>query len=89
MDEEKILINGKEFRIGQRIRIISAKSVLHYSYGMVGNEDEDMKGLIGVITSKSTYCKYARANIKVDEPYQDRYKNGRSEEHTSELQSQR
>lgn len=76
MDKEKIMIGGKEFEIGQRIRVISAKSVLHYNYGMIGNEDEDMKGITGVITSKSTYCKYARANLKVDEQYQDKYNNG-------------
>ena len=76
MSEKEILISGKEFEIGQRIRVISAKSVLHYSYGMAGNENEDMKGITGVIISKSTYCKYARAYLKVDEPYRDRYKNG-------------
>ncbi len=60
-----ILISGKEFEIGQRIRVISAKSVLHYSYGMAGNENEDMKGITGVIISKSTYCKYARCKKTV------------------------
>lgn len=78
MDKEKIVIGGEEFEIGQRIRVIRAKSVLHYNCGMTGNENEDMKGITGVITSKSTYCKYARANLKVDEPYKDRYKNGMS-----------
>lgn len=75
-DIEMIIIGGKEFEVGQRIRVISAKSVLHYDYGITGDENGDMKGITGVITAKSTYCEEVRAILKVDEPYQDRYKNG-------------
>jgi hypothetical protein len=37
-------IGGKEYKVGQRIRIINAKSVLHYRYGMAGDCNEDMTG---------------------------------------------
>ena len=43
---------------------------------MQGNSNEDMIGITGTITAESTYDKYARANLKVDEPYNERYKNG-------------
>jgi hypothetical protein len=71
-----MLIGGKECKVGQRIRIIKAKSVLHYYYGMTGDCKEDMTGITGVITAESTYDKYARANLKLDEPYNEHYKNG-------------
>lgn len=71
-----MIIGGKEFNVGDRVRIINAKSVLHYYYGMTGNCKEDMTGVTGTITEESTYNKNARANLKVDEPYSDRYKNG-------------
>lgn len=29
-----MLIGGKEYKTGQRIKIINAKSILHYKYGM-------------------------------------------------------
>ncbi len=56
--------------------MISAKSVLHYSYGMTSDENRDMKGITGIITEKSTYCEHARANLKVDKLYSKKYKNG-------------
>lgn len=71
-----MLIGGKEYKAGQRIRVINAKSVLHYRYGMKGNCKKDMTGITGVITEESTYDEYARANLKVDEPYSGHYKNG-------------
>ena len=71
-----MLIGGKEYKAGQRIRVINAKSVLHYRYGMTGNRNEDMTGITGVITAESTYDEYARANMKVDEPYSEHYING-------------
>lgn len=71
-----MIIGGKEFNVGDRVRIINAKSVLHYCYGMAGECKEDMTGVTGTITEVSTYDKNARANLKVDEPYSDRYKNG-------------
>lgn len=42
-------IGGKEYKVGQRIRIINAKSVLHYRYGMAGDCNEDMTGITGTI----------------------------------------
>lgn len=44
-------IGGKEYKVGQRIRIINAKSVLHYRYGMAGDCNEDMTGITGTITA--------------------------------------
>lgn len=38
-----MLIGGKEYKTGQRIKIINAKSILHYKYGMTGLD----KQLIG------------------------------------------
>mgnify|MGYP001755500344 CR=1 FL=1 len=29
-----MLIGGKEYKTGQRIKVINAKSILHYKYGM-------------------------------------------------------
>ena len=71
-----MLIGGKEYTVGQKIRVINAKSVLHYYYGMTGNKNEDMTGITGIITEQSTYNEYARANLKVDKPYSEKYKNG-------------
>lgn len=71
-----MLIGGKEFQVGQRIKILNAKSVLHYNYGMTGNINEDMTGITGIITAESTYDEHARANLKVDEPYNEKYENG-------------
>lgn len=69
-------IGGKEYKVGQRIRIINAKSVLHYRYGMAGDCNEDMTGITGTITAESTYDRYARANLKVDKQYAEHYHNG-------------
>lgn len=72
----KMLIGGKEYKTGQRIEVINAKSVLHYKYGMTGDCNKDMTGITGIITAESTYDEYARANLKVDKPYSEKYKNG-------------
>lgn len=69
-------IGNKEFNIGDHIRIVSAKSVLHYDYGMIGNENEYSRGVTGVIISESTYNENAVCNLKVDELYVKSYKNG-------------
>lgn len=50
-----MLIGGKEYKTGQRIKIINAKSILHYKYGMTGDCNKDMTGITGVITAESTY----------------------------------
>lgn len=71
-----MLIGGKEYKAGQRIRVKNAKSTLHYYYGMTGDCNKDMTGITGIITAESTYNKYARANLKVDVPYSRGYKNG-------------
>lgn len=49
---------------------------MHYKYGMKGDCAKDVTGITGVITEESTYDEYARANLKVDEPYNKHYKNG-------------
>ena len=54
-----MIIGGKVFNIGDHIRVISAKSVLHYDYGMIGNENKESKGLTGIIMAESTYNKNA------------------------------
>lgn len=69
-------IGGKEYKIGQHVRIISAKSILHYSYGMVGDTDKNMSGITGVIVSESNFDKNARADLKVDAPWNTQYNNG-------------
>lgn len=71
-----MLIGGKEYKIGQKIRILNAKSVLHYQYGIKEDCNKDMTGVTGIITAESTYDEYARADLKVDKPYSERYKNG-------------
>lgn len=71
-----MIIGGKEYKIGDHIRIVSAKSVLHYDYGMKGQEMEESKGQTGVIVAESTYNKNARANLKLDDEYAMHYKNG-------------
>lgn len=71
-----MLIGGKEYKTGQRIKVINAKSILHYKYGMTGDCNKDMTGITGVITAESTYDEYARANLRVDEPYSEHYRNG-------------
>lgn len=38
--------------------------------------NKDMTGITGVITAESTYDEYARANLRVDEPYSEHYRNG-------------
>lgn len=48
-----MLIGGKEYKTGQRIKIINAKSILHYKYGMTGDCNKDMTGITGVITEHS------------------------------------
>lgn len=35
-----MIIGGKEYNIGDHIRTISVKSILHYEYGMEGDVDE-------------------------------------------------
>lgn len=69
-------IGGKEFNIGDHVRIMSVKSVLHYYYGMTGNENLDSNGITGIIVAESTYNENAICNLKVDEQYASRYKNG-------------
>jgi hypothetical protein len=71
-----MLIGGKEYKTGQRIRVINAKSVLHYRYGMLGELNKDMAGITGIITGESTYDEFARAELTVDAPYSAGYKNG-------------
>mgnify|MGYP000011092545 CR=1 FL=1 len=60
-----MLIGGKEYKTGQRIKVINAKSILHYKYGMTRDCNKDMTGITGVITAESTYDEYARANLRV------------------------
>lgn len=57
-----MLIGGKEYKTGQRIKVINAKSILHYKYGMTRDCNKDMTGITGVITAESTYDEYARKN---------------------------
>lgn len=47
-----MLIGGKEYKTGQRIKIINAKSILHYKYGITGDCNKDMTGITGVITAE-------------------------------------
>lgn len=62
-----MLIGGKEYKTGQRIKVINAKSILHYKYGMTRDCNKDMTGITGVITAESTYDEYARANTGKEE----------------------
>ena len=62
-----MIIGGKEYQIGQHIRIISAKDVLHYEYGMKGHEDLEMEGCTGTIIAESTYNENVVANLKLDD----------------------
>ena len=75
-EKGEMLIGGKEYKTGQRIKAINAKSILHYKYGMTRDCNKDMTGITGVITAESTYDEYARANLRVDEPYSEHYRNG-------------
>lgn len=71
-----MIIGGKRYEIGQHVRIISAKSVLHYIYGISGYENEQLKGVSGIIVSESYYDRNAVCNLKVDKQYEKNYKNG-------------
>lgn len=71
-----MVIGGKEYKIGDHIRTVSVKSVLHYEYGMEGDIDEDMNGLTGIIVSESSFKKDAVCNLKLDEPYVGTFENG-------------
>lgn len=42
-----MLIGGKEYKTGQRIKVINAKSILHYKYGMTRDCNKDMTGITG------------------------------------------
>jgi len=75
-EKGEMLIGGKEYKTGQRIKVINAKSILHYKYGMTRDCNKDMTGITGVITAESTYDEYARENLRVDEPYSEHYRNG-------------
>lgn len=75
-EKREMLIGGKEYKTGQRIKIINAKSILHYKYGITGDCNKDMTGITGVITAESTFDEYARANLRVDEPHSEHYRNG-------------
>lgn len=50
-----MLIGGKEYKTGQRIKIINAKSILHYKYGITGDCNKDMTGITGVITGRINF----------------------------------
>ena len=71
-----MLIGGKEYKTGQRIKVINAKSILHYKYGMTRDCNKDMTGITGVITAESTYDEYARANLRVAERHRKGYYRG-------------
>lgn len=71
-----MIIGGKEYQIGQHVRIVSAKSILHYRYGISGNEYKKMAGLTGTIVSESDYNEKAVANLQVDVEFADKYHNG-------------
>lgn len=49
-----MLIGGKEYKTGQRIKVINAKSILHYKYGMTRDCNKDMTGITGVITAEKS-----------------------------------
>lgn len=74
--EKKLLIGGKEYQIGQHIRIISAKDVLHYEYGMKGHENEEMAGLTGTIVAEATSLPNAVVNLKLDAWCAEPFHNG-------------
>ncbi len=73
-----MIIGGKEFHVGDRVRIVNAKSILHYKYGMNGDTDHHLTGITGIIESESHYTKNARANLKVDEPYSKGFTRGKT-----------
>ena len=69
-------IGGKEYFIGQRIRIVEAKSVLHYSHEVPNDTIEHYRGIIGTIIRESNYDENARAELDVDPPHRDRFHRG-------------
>lgn len=73
-----MIIGGKEYQIGQHIRILSAKDVLHYEYGMKGYENSEMSGLTGTIVAEaeSIYNENVIANLKLDAWCMDSFHNG-------------
>lgn len=74
-----MIIGGKKFNIGDYVQIQSAKSILHYEYGMNGNEAVIYRGLTGTIEKEATpsikNC-FRVAQLKVDEAYKHRFHNG-------------
>lgn len=71
-----VIIGGKGFNIGDRIKVNTAYSILHYNYGMPGDTIKDMEGLTGVIIARSAFDKYTVCDVKVDAPWDKHYKNG-------------
>lgn len=69
-------IDGREYKIGDHIKFIIPKSILHYKYGMTGEVDEKLVGLTGVIVSENTDISYSRANIKLDDWCKKGFRNG-------------
>ena len=73
-----MIIGGKEFHVGDRVEIVNAKSVLHYNYGMNGDTDHALTGITGIIESETHHTKNARANLKVDEHYSEKFVGGKT-----------
>lgn len=71
-----VKIGGKYYQIGDHIRVKSAKSILHYEYGMKGEKDKHLTGCTGVILRESTYDKHTVAVLQLDPEHADGYKNG-------------
>ena len=61
-------IGGKEYKVGQRIKVIKA--------GETAGGQEIVNGLTGTIIKESNYCKDAVAVLKLDEPHDKKFTKG-------------
>jgi len=49
---DTMIIGGKEYNVGDTIKIISAKSILHYEYGIKGDLHNSLAGIRGTIVKE-------------------------------------
>lgn len=72
-----IMIGGKEYHLGDRVRIIKAYSILHYQEGIKDDINDVFSGMTGEILWRNDDENYFAAELAVDAPDDIRFKNKR------------
>ena len=70
-----MLIGGKEYHIGDHVRVKHAPSTLYYDYG-IKNEMKELKGITGTLVMEEDYPRHAVARLRADEPYAQYFRDG-------------